>query len=366
LDKVDITIIGAGVIGLAIAENLSNKNTSCIILEKNSKFGQETSSRNSEVIHSGIYYQNNSLKAKLCVEGNRLLYQYCKKHSIPHLNLGKILVATNEDEIEDLENLKKNAANNGVENLKLLSKREIRTLEPDVQATDGLLSPSTGIIDTHKLMQSLLCRAQDQGTIISYDSEVSSIERLKEGFRLTVKKDNYRFDTNILINAAGLNSDVMASLTGIDIDKHKYILNYCKGHYFRTRQKFNIKKLIYPVPTQHIHSLGIHLTLDLAGGLRFGPDAHYLKKIDYSMDDRHRNDFHTAIKKYLPQIELESLYADTCGIRPKLQGADDGFKDFVINNEETKGFPGLINLIGIESPGLTSSLAIAKYVQEML
>lgn len=366
MDKVDITIIGAGIVGLAIAETLSKKNTSCVILEKNSKFGQETSSRNSEVIHSGIYYQNNSLKARLCVEGNRLLCQYCKKHSIPYLILGKILAATNEDEIEDLEKLKKNAVNNGVENLKLLSKREVKTLEPDVQVTDGLLSPSTGIIDTHKLMQSFLRRTQDQGALISYDSEVIAIEKLKTGFRITVKKDNYQFETKILINSAGLNSDTIASLAGIDIDKHKYRLNFCKGHYFRTRQKFNIKKLIYPVPAQKIHSLGIHLTLDFAGQLRFGPDAHYLEKLDYSMDDTHKNDFYTAIKKYLPAIEPDSLYPDTCGIRPKLQGPDDGFKDFVISNEASKGLPGLINLIGIESPGLTASLAIAQYVRDIL
>lgn len=366
MDKVDITIIGAGVVGLGIAARMSNSNRTCIVLEKNSSFGQETSSRNSEVIHSGIYYPKDSLKAKLCVRGNALLYEHCAKSGIKHEKTGKIIVASDNEEVEKIEQLKENGTNNGVQGLELLTSRQVRQMEPDIDAKAGLLSPSTGIIDTHTLMQKYASQVQGHGSMIAYDSEVTAIEKLHDGFKVTIQKDNYQFETEVLINCAGLNSDKIASLCGIDIDKANYKLYLCKGNYFRTQQKFNVKKLIYPVPSISIAHLGIHLTLDLAGSIRFGPDAHYVDTIDYTIDQDQRSAFYNSIKKYLPSISDDSLYPDTSGVRPKLQGPDDGFRDFVIQNEKDRGLDGLINLIGIESPGLTSVPAIAEYVETLI
>ncbi|MCB4791991.1 MAG: NAD(P)/FAD-dependent oxidoreductase [Elusimicrobia bacterium] len=366
MEKVDVTIIGAGVIGLAIGAKLSGLGKSCIILEKNLKFGQETSSRNSEVIHSGIYYPHNSLKAKLCVKGNSLLYEHCRRYGIKHSNLGKVIVATTQDELASLEKLKNNGINNGVPGLELISKGQLMELEPEVEAKAALLCKSTGILDTHTFMQSLLNIAEESKAIVSYDSEVTAIEKLTTGFRLTLKKDNYKFDSEIVVNCAGLNSDIIAALCHINVREAGYKLHYCKGNYFRTRQKLKARRLIYPVPFTNIHGLGVHLTLDMAGSVRFGPDTHYIENIDYTVSEDRKDDFYNSIKKYLPSIRLEDLYPDTCGVRPKLQGPDDDFKDFIIVNEKNRNLDGLINLIGIESPGLTSALSIADYVAELI
>ncbi|MBN1620969.1 MAG: NAD(P)/FAD-dependent oxidoreductase [Endomicrobiales bacterium] len=366
MEKVDITIIGAGVVGLAVAARLSSSGKSCIILEKNSKFGQETSSRNSEVIHSGIYYPRNSLKAKLCVKGNKSLYEFCNKNNIKFSKLGKVIVATNQDEITAIEKLKQNGQNNGVENLQLLTKKQLKDMEPEVNALEALYSPDTGIIDTHSLMQKYLAIAQENEALISYDSEVTAIEKANGSFNITVKKDNYKFQTELLINCAGLNSDKIASMCGIDVEESKYRLYYCKGSYFRTNQAFNVKRLVYPVPSVNVQHLGIHLTIDLAGSVRFGPNAQYIDTIDYSIDTAQKEAFQKSIKTYLPSIQEDALYPDTAGIRPKLQGPEDGFRDFIICNEKEKKLEGLINLIGIESPGLTASDAIAEYVEGLI
>ena len=366
MDKVDITIIGAGVIGLAAAAKLSKPGKSILILEKNIRFGEETSSRNSEVIHAGIYYEPGSLKAKLCVEGNPKLYEFCESHKIKHKRVGKIIVAVTDEEVNGLEKLLKTGQSCGARGLELIDGGKVRELEPEINCRLGMLSPSTGIMDTHGVMQALLNEAQGKDAVISYDSEVVGVEKKNGGFIVTVRKDNYKFETEVLINCAGLNCDKIAALCGIGIDKAGYRINPSKGEYFRLRGKPKVSRLIYPVPGEGVHSLGIHITPDLTGALRLGPSAYYTDKIDYSVDDSSRDIFHMETKHFFPNIKPEDLYPDTAGIRPKLQGPKDGFRDFVIRNEADKGLPGLINLIGIESPGFTACLSIAEYVEQIV
>jgi L-2-hydroxyglutarate oxidase LhgO len=366
MDKVDVTIIGAGVMGLSIAAKLSKPGRSVLILEKNLRFGEETSSRNSEVIHAGIYYEPGSLKAELCVEGNPKLYEFCETHKIKHKRVGKIIVAVTGEEVEALQKLLKTGQSCGARGLELIDGRKVRALEPEINCRLGMLSPSTGIMDTHGVMQALLKDAQDKDAIISFESEVIGIEKKSSGFVVTVRKDNYKFETNVLVNCAGLNCDKIAALCGIDIDKAGYRIHPSKGEYFRMRGKPKVSRLIYPVPGEGIHSLGIHVTPDLTGALRLGPSAYYTDKIDYSIDDSNRDMFYRETKHFFPDIKPEDLYPDTAGIRPKLQGPKDGFRDFVIRHEADQGLPGLINLIGIESPGFTACLSIADYVEQIV
>ena len=366
MDKVHVTIIGAGVVGLAVASKLSKPGKSILILDKNLHFGEETSSRNSEVIHAGIYYEPRSLKAQLCVEGNPKLYEFCETHKIKHKRLGKIIAAVSNEEVEGLKKLLINGLSCGARGLELVSGAKVNELEPEINCQLGMLSPSTGIMDTHGVMQALLNVAQSKDAIISYDSEVIGVEKKDGGFIVAVKKDNYKFETEILINCAGLNCDKIAALCGIGIDKAGYRINPNKGEYFRLRGKPKVSRLIYPVPGEDVHSLGIHITPDLTGALRLGPSAYYTDKIDYSVDDSSRDIFYMETKHFFPNIKPDDLFPDTAGIRPKLQGPKDGFRDFVIRHEADKGLPGLINLIGIESPGFTACLSIAEYVENLV
>ncbi|MFH1245335.1 MAG: NAD(P)/FAD-dependent oxidoreductase [Candidatus Omnitrophota bacterium] len=369
MENADITIVGAGIIGLAVSSFVSVRQCPVYVLEKNLSFGQETSSRNSEVIHSGIYYPRNSLKAKTCVEGNRLIYQFCDKHNIPCKKTGKLVVAAEEKEIPFLERLWQNGRQNDVLGLRMLSGKEIKDIEPNIKAKACLFSAETGIIDAHSLMRYLFQKAKSQNAEFIFGAEVISIDKQKTGYKVTVRDtdgEKFSFPTKILINCAGLFSDTIAEMAGLDPKKEGYLLQYCKGEYFRVHSAKAglIKHLVYPVPDYRGVSLGIHATLDLGGGLRLGPDAQYIGRdnIDYSVDSRKREKFYRSVRNFLPFIESGDLGADSAGIRPKLAGADHGFKDFVICHEEKKGFPGFINLIGIESPGLTASLAIGKYV----
>jgi L-2-hydroxyglutarate oxidase LhgO len=365
MDRVDVTVIGAGVIGLAIAAKIS-KDRKTVVVERHESFGKETSSRNSEVIHSGIYYPTGSLKALLCVEGNPLLYAYCQEHKIPHARLEKIIVAVNASEMDHLEKLHETGKRNGVTNLQWLDRQQVGELEPEVRCVAGLLSPSTGILDTHTYMSRLEQEAQTHGALVTYGAEVTRIEKSDNGYRITILPENYTFESGQVINAAGLCSDKVAAMAGMDIDQAGYRLYFCKGDYFRTSKPLNIKRLIYPVPAHDVRSLGTHLTKDLAGGTRFGPDAEYVQTITYTVDERKKHAFSQSIQAYLPSITAEDLQPDMAGMRPKLQGPSDGFKDFLIQEESSRGLPGWINLIGMESPGLTSSLAIAKRVAEIL
>lgn len=373
MEKVDITIIGAGIIGLAVSASVSRPGRAVYILEKNMSFGQEASSRNSEVIHAGIYYPKDSLKAKTCAEGSRLIYEICERGSILYKKAGKLIVAGEKEELKKLEDLLQNGRENGVPGLEILSAKDVKDMEPNIRALAALYSPDTGIVDSHNLMRHFFQKAKAQGAEFAFRTEVRQIEKQGGGFKVGVGDadgTDFSFFTRTLINCAGLNSDIIAELAGIDIKKENYILKFCKGEYFRVSADKSrlIKHLIYPVPDGRGVSLGIHATPDLGGGLRLGPDAQYIErsKANYDIDDSRKEHFSGAVNRFLPFIESADLAADTAGIRPKLQGPQDGFRDFIICHEEEKGLPGLINLIGIDSPGLTCAPSIAKYVRNIV
>ena len=368
--RADVTIIGAGIIGLAIAAQIAGKGWEAYVLEKNATFGQEISSRHSGVIHSGIYYPENSLKAKLCVAGNHALYELCKRYGIGHRRLGKLVVATTDEEISELEILLDRGRRNGAEGLRILSRRDMRKLEPNVDGVAALFSPSTGIIDSHALMEYFITKAIEGGVQIVYRTKVVRIEKRGDEYKVGVRdnREEFPFMTRVLINCAGLYSDRVAELAGIDIVKADYKLHYCKGEYFSvsSNKASLVRRLIFPVPPPKGTGVGIHVTFDLEGRMRLGPSIHYVDSIDYALDDQHKRLFYDSVRKFLPFIEYDDLEPEMAGIRPKLQGPDEDIKDFVIRDETDKGLPGFINLIGIESPGLTASPAVAEYVLSLI
>jgi len=365
MEKFDITIVGAGVVGLAIAAELSQTGQSVLLLEKNKKFGQETSSRNSEVIHAGIYYSTDSLKARLCVEGRELLYETCEKHNIPYKKCGKLIVAVKDHEIPSLEHLKKQAEANGITDLKFLDEKDVKKIEPFINTVCTLHSPSTGIIDSHSLMLYFLAKAERNNVMVSYNTPLAGLCKDRGGWICEVQEENGEKTTifsRTVINSAGLFSAHVASMAGID-----YKLHYCKGEYFSVgngKYRF-IRGLVYPSPHHDLVSLGIHSVVDLKGGFKLGPNAYYVNEIDYSVNTDHLEDFYESTKDFLPFIKKEDLSPDMSGIRPHLQGPGEKAKDFIIK-KETGEHEGLINLIGINSPGLTSSMAIAKYVKALI
>lgn len=363
MEKADITIIGAGVIGLAIAAELARPDRNVFILEKNPAHGGGISSRLSEVIHAGLYYPEGSLKASLCVTGNRLLYEIAGRYGVPHRKTGKLVVATNSAEVDEIEKLRENGRKNGAGPLSLINKRQTAQIEPNVQAEAALYSPETGIIDTHALMNCFLKQAEDKKAKLVCRTQVSQIEREALDWRIFVRNDkgeSYDFLTAIVINAAGLASDSIANMSG-----GRYQLHYCKGDYCGI---FGVKpgivgRLIYPAPVKNHAGLGVHLTIDLSGRLRLGPDATYIhRREDYGVSPEKAALFYEQARKYLPFLKPENVHPDMAGIRPKLQGQGDAFHDFVIREDA----PGFINLVGIESPGLTASAAIARYVGKLL
>ena len=366
MDAFNITIIGAGVVGLAIAEEISATLHHVLLVEKNATYGQETSSRNSEIVHAGIYYPAGFLKSILCVQGNRLLYETCKKRNIQFKRLGKLIVATNDNECKTLKKIKEQAEENGIDNLTFLGKRQIQTLEPEVRVKAALFSPATGIIDSHGLMRSLYLGAENNGATVAFHSEVTAIRFDGDVYDIEINNGEYRFQTKVLINSAGLYADMIAALVGIDIDRRGYRLKYCKGNYFSLSPSPRLCHLIYPVPAKNNENLGIHATVDLGGRVRFGPDSQYVSTIEYHVDESRKALFHQSMGKYLPGVRMESLIPEMSGIRPKLQGPDDPYRDFIIKDEREAGFPGLINLIGIESPGLTSCIPIARHVSSLV
>jgi len=369
MEKIDIAIVGAGVIGLGIAAELSKSYQDIFIIEKYPSFGQEISSRNSEVIHAGIYYPRDSLKTRTCIEGRHLLYEFCALNNIPHKKIGKLIVAINNQEIKDLENLFKQGLGNGVEDLEFLSKDELKNLEPNIKAEAGICSPSSGILDTHSFMRTLVAQFESRNGKIAYNTELTGVDKAKGGFIITVKdkqEGSFKFHSQIFINCAGLNSDKVSGMTGLAKDEYK--LKYCKGDYFRvsSRKAKFIHRLIYPVPKEDRRGLGIHATLDLAGLFRLGPDDEYVQEISYDIDPLKAEAFYESVRQFLPFIQLQDLNPDMAGVRPKLQGPGEDFRDFMIKDEAESGLAGFINLIGIESPGLTASLSIAKIVSGLV
>jgi L-2-hydroxyglutarate oxidase LhgO len=363
-----IAVIGAGVVGLAVAARLAPRHPDLVLLERNPRHGHETSSRNSEVIHAGIYYPPGSLKARLCVEGKRRLYELCASHGVAHRRCGKLIVAATPEEATDLDALRDRAGANGVP-LQRLSASEVTALEPHVRSAGGLLSPDSGIVSAHGLMDVLLHGLREGGAVFQARSEVVGLERLGGDYRLTVRSGGATetFTAERVINAAGLEADTVAAMAGIDVDSAGYRQHFCKGSYFSVApaKAGLVARLVYPVPG-HV-SLGLHAVLGLEGRLRFGPDVEYVDRgADYRVDETKRTAFGEAARRLVPAIEDADLAPDISGIRPKLQGPGDGFRDFVIAEESARGWPGLVNLIGIDSPGLTSALAIAAYVAELL
>jgi L-2-hydroxyglutarate oxidase LhgO len=367
MEQCDVCIIGGGVIGLAIARELAEKDKSVFILEKNQKFGEGISSRNSEVIHAGLYYPKDSLKAKFCVASNQRLYEYCDAFNIPHKRLGKLVVANSDDE-EALESLYQNAINNGVSDLRRLSKERIKKFEPNVRAGSALLVPSTGIIDSHAFMASLLAEAEKKGAMFVPLTEVCSIRHTHDGVDLEsvslTDSSRFSFRAKTLINAAGLGAPRLAERIENIPEKDIPKLHLCRGEYFKLNKKNVFKRLIYPLANKDSKGLGIHSTLDLDGCIRFGPDAEYVN--EYSLTPKPEKEalFRENIASYFPQISECALSPDFVSIRPKLQGPEDGFKDFII--ESPKGMKNIINLFGIESPGLTCALEIGRHVKGMI
>jgi len=367
----EITIIGAGVVGLAIAEKVSEECKNVFVIEKHPTFGQETSSRNSEVIHAGIYYTKDSLKAKLCIEGKTLLYDYCNKYEVPYNNCGKLIVATSEEEITVIEGIRQTAIKNGLDDLKVLNRKQIAEMEPNIFALKALFSPSTGIIDSHSLMKQYETNTRNNGGQIVYGSEVKEIKKIPGGYEillLDADNKNYSFTSNIVINSAGLTSDIVSEMVGIKDDNLKIM--FCKGEYFRIIPPKNklIKRLIYPVPHPNMEGIGIHVTVDMAGGVKLGPDVKYLEtnEYDYKLTPSKQEAFYTSAKKFLPFLEFDDIAPEMAGIRPKIQKPGEPLRDYYIMEESKKGYPGFINLIGMESPALTSSIAIAKYVYGLI
>lgn len=365
MDEAAITIIGAGVVGLAIAAELSAQYRNIIVLEKNASYGRETSSRNSEVIHSGIYYPEGSLKAILCREGATRLYDLCGTFGIPCRKLGKVIIATAPEELAALEDLFRKGMANQVPDLAMLDRKGLRRLEPHTNGIAAIYSPRTGIVDSHALMTHLYKTARDRDVIFAFNSELEWLSREKNYFVAGVKQERYRYRSRIVINAAGLWSDQVARLAGLDVEKHGYRIRFCKGSYFCSQKPSPVKMLVYPIPHDDLVGLGVHATLDLSMRLRFGPDVEYVDQIDYQVDTAKRELFFAGASKIIPGLDRDAFSPDMAGIRPKLQGPGEETRDFVICEESEKGLPGLVNLIGIESPGLTASLAIARKVADL-
>lgn len=364
-ETVECVVVGAGVVGLAVARALALAGVEVMVLERESGIGFETSSRNSEVIHAGIYYPKNSLKARLCVAGKHLLYAYCAERGVPHKRLGKLIVACDEGEVALLEGIRGKAAANGVDDLAFVAPDELRRMEPSLAAVAALISPSTGIIDSHALMLAYQGETEAAGAMTVFRAPIEGGRVTDSGFELAVGGDErMTLGCKLLVNCAGLHAPGLARrIEGIPPASipQDYL---CRGVYFTYSGRAPFKRLIYPVPEKA--GLGVHLTLDLAGQARFGPDTEWIQRIDYSVDPRRGDSFYAAIRRYWPALPDGALQPGYAGIRPKINAPDEPAADFVVQGQAEHGVPGLVNLYGIESPGLTASLAIADLVRDLI
>lgn len=367
---VETIVVGAGVVGLACARDLAIRGRGVLVLEQAGAIGTETSARNSEVIHAGIYYPTGSNKAELCVEGKKLLYQYCLTRNVPHDRCGKLIVATSASELEPLDGLLQTANANGVDDLVQLGAAEVAELEPEIRCVGALLSPSTGTIDSHALMLSLQGELEDHGGMIAFNTPVLKVDATNNGHTVWVGGSSpMRLTCREFINAAGHGAIPLARNTS-GVSKTKLpTAHQAKGVYFRLMSKSPFRHLIYPAPDQA--SLGIHATIDLGGQTRFGPDVEWLAtmsadEFNYGVDPKRGDNFYAAIRKYWPGLRDGTLAPDYSGIRPKICGPGEPAGDFVLDGPQSHGIAGLINLFGIESPGLTSSLAISGKVSDLL
>ncbi|WP_028602981.1 NAD(P)/FAD-dependent oxidoreductase [Ottowia thiooxydans] len=367
MDQIDTAIVGAGVVGLAVARALALQGQEVLILEAAGAIGSGISSRNSEVIHAGIYYPPGSLKAALCVRGKHLLYEYCEQRSVAHRRCGKLIVATSESELPALQTIRERAVASGVHDLVLLTRDEARTLEPTLECIAALHSPSTGIVDSHGLMLSLLADVEQAGGLIALNSELVTVGLnagpAREGHVLTMA-DGTELEVRQLVNAAGLQApDLARRFQGLDA-RHVPKASFAKGNYFTLAGRAPFTRLIYPVP--EAGGLGVHLTLDLGGQAKFGPDVQWVETADDLQVNPARGDaFYAEVRKYWPGLPEGALQAGYAGIRPKISGPGEPAADFLIQGPGQHGVPGLVNLFGIESPGLTSSLAIGERVAQV-
>jgi len=364
MEHVDCVVIGAGVVGLAVARALALAGREVVVLEAAGAIGTETSSRNSEVIHAGIYYAPGSAKAALCVEGRSLLYRYCEEHGIAHRRCGKLIVATTAKQIAALHRILAQAAANGVHDLRLLQADAAHVLEPALRCVAALHSPSTGIVDSHGLMLAYQGEAEDRGAMLALHSPVTGGAVGADGIALDVGGvDPMRIVARTVVNSAGLMAQrVAAALRGFPPEKVPPC-HYAKGNYYALSGRAPFTHLIYPVP--EAAGLGVHLTLDLAGQARFGPDVEWITEMDYDVDLRRADGFYRAIRDYWPDLRDGQLLPGYAGIRPKLGGPESPASDFMIQGPAAHGVPGLVNLFGIESPGLTASLALARLVTQL-
>jgi L-2-hydroxyglutarate oxidase LhgO len=361
MEKVECVVVGAGVIGLAVARRLAQAGREVIILESSEGIGTGTSSRNSEVIHAGIYYPAGSLMARMCVGGKQALYRYCVDHGIPHRNCGKLIVATTPKETEKLQSIRAHAEANGVLDLEILSGVDARKLEPELNCDAALLSPSTGIIDSHAYMLALRGEAEEAGAACAFLTPILRARAVASRIEIDAGGDTpMSLECRLLVNAAGLNAPAVArNIDGMPIEliPPAYL---AKGNYFSCSARSPFSHLIYPVPEPG--GLGVHLTLDMAGQARFGPDVEWVERVDYAVDPARAERFYPAIRRYWPALPDGALAPSYSGIRPKIVPPAVAAQDFLIQGPGDHGIDGLINLFGIESPGLTSSLAIAEYV----
>ena len=365
MDEVECVVVGAGVIGLAAARALALAGIEVLVLEQASTIGFETSSRNSEVIHGGLYYPVGSLKARSCVEGRHRLYSYCREHGVPHARLGKLIVATGEAEIAGLEKIASTARGNGVDDLEWLDPTDARRLEPALNCVAALLSPSTGIIDSHALMLAYQGEAEAAGAIVVLRTPLLSGKVHPGGFELAIGGDEPTgLSCRSLVNAAGLHAPALARMIeGIPPETIPPAY-FCRGCYFTLSGPAPFRRLIYPVPVAG--GLGVHITLDLAGQARFGPDVEWISSVDYTVEPARGEAFYSAIRTYWPGLPDGALQPGYAGIRPKISGPAEPAADFVVQGPDTHGVPGLVNLYGIESPGLTASLPLADEVVRKL
>ena len=362
MDRVDVVVIGAGVVGLACARALALAGREVLLLETESAFGTGVSSRNSEVIHAGLYYPNGSLKARHCVTGKRMLYEYCNARAIPFRRCGKLLVATSAAQIAQIEKLLKNAAGNGVDDLKLIDGKDAIAMEPALRCDAALLSPSSGIIDSHSYMLSLLGDIENAGGTVVFNTAVLGGRIDKDGVILTVQGAD-PLHARLVVNCASLGAQAIAHAIDGFPAEHIPQLRYARGVYFSISGKSPFTRLIYPLP--EAAGLGVHLTIDLGGQAKFGPDVEWIDEPSYTVDPSRANAFYGEIGKYWPGIKDHQLQPAYAGIRPKINAPDEPAADFYIAGRETHGVRGVITLFGIESPGLTGSLSIAEVVKEL-
>ena len=364
MDEVDVVVIGAGVVGLAIARALAFAGREVLIVEAAESFGTGTSSRNSEVIHAGIYYPRGSLKARMCVSGRGLLYDFCEQYAVPYRRCGKLIVATSESQLPELRKIQQAASGNGV-SLEFLSRAQALELEPRLTCEGALHSPMTGIIDSHAYMLTLLGQAEGRGATLVTSTKVTGLQIEREGgIRIAINNEEPALRARTVINSAGLHAPQVARLIEGFPTAHVPTAYFAKGNYFTLSGRSPFERLVYPIPEPG--GLGVHLTLDLAGRARFGPDVQWIEECDYCVDGRRAERFYAAIRAYWPDLADGALQPGYAGIRPKITGPTEAAADFRVEGPRVHGVAGIVNLFGIESPGLTASLALASYVAEQV